>query len=157
MDHPEPMKLSSIRCFCDGVEFAMAQADGVIISTPTGSTAYSLSAGGPILFPGVSGIVMTMVCPHTLSARPIVFPAYSVLEFHVLLVLACLTYYQVPDQCPIARATVDGRHSVNLQAKEYVRVQQCKNPVPSVCVEDEDIDWVRSLVGVLKWNTRSGL
>ncbi|KAH3756906.1 NAD kinase [Pelomyxa schiedti] len=142
VDHPEHMRLSKLTCLCDQVEFAHVQADGVIICTPTGSTAYNLSAGGPLLHQSVNGITMTLLAPHTLASRPIIFPSHSVLEVHV------------PDDCPVARATIDGRPSIQLNTPDFVRVEQCPYPVPSVCKDDEDKDWVHSLVTVLSWNQR---
>lgn len=64
-----------MRVAVDGDEVGQYSADGIVISTPTGSTAYSLSAGGPIVVPGVDAIVVTAVAPHTLAVRPLVLPS----------------------------------------------------------------------------------
>ncbi len=67
----------------DGVTMYNQRADGVILSTPTGSTAYSLSANGPILYPSLAGLVLVPVAPQTLSNRPIVLPDTSVIEIEI--------------------------------------------------------------------------
>ena len=64
----------------DGKPFSSMRADGLIISSPTGSTAYNLSAGGPLLHPHVQGFIVTPICPHALTHRPIVLPAGKKLE-----------------------------------------------------------------------------
>jgi len=66
-----------IRVSVDGEELGPYSADGIVIASPTGSTAYSLSAGGPIVAPGVEAMILTPVCAHTLAVRPVVVPSES--------------------------------------------------------------------------------
>lgn len=75
-----------IRCtiWIDGKEIATTKADGLIISTPTGSTAYSLSAGGPIIQPYIPAVIIAPICPHTLSFRPMVISSDSVIRVQLL-------------------------------------------------------------------------
>jgi NAD+ kinase len=73
-------RIIKLRLEINGSEVAQIRADGLIISTPTGSTAYSLSAGGPIVTPKVNGIIITPICPHSLTFRPFVIPDHSVVK-----------------------------------------------------------------------------
>jgi NAD+ kinase len=87
-------------------------ADGVIVSTPTGSTAYSLSAGGPIVHPHVDVIVVTPICPHTLTARPVVVSG-----------TAAVTVQPIAGVDDV-RLTVDGQESFALETEERVVVRR---------------------------------
>jgi NAD+ kinase len=77
-------KMANVMIKVDGRTTSTFKGDGVIVSTPTGSTAYSLSAGGPILVPTVDAFVITPVAPHSLVQRPIVFSDKSICEISIV-------------------------------------------------------------------------
>jgi len=91
---------------------ATFRADGVIVSTPTGSTAYNLAANGPIVMPTVNALLVTPICPHLLTIRPIVTPGESTVSVHVV---------GVPNEIYL---TVDGQEAVPLQLDDYVHCQR---------------------------------
>lgn len=73
-------RLITFDVYCNGVKVQTCRADGMVSATPTGSTAYSLSAGGPVLDPTLESICLTPICPHTLNSRPVVFGGNSEIE-----------------------------------------------------------------------------
>jgi NAD+ kinase len=76
-------RLVTLALLVDGRHATTYNGDGVIVSTPTGSTAHSLAAGGPVLEPDIEGVVITPICPHTLTNRPLVLPAAAQIELYV--------------------------------------------------------------------------
>ena len=121
-------------------EYATAyRADGLIISTPTGSTAYSLSAGGPILFPTADAIVLTPICSHTLTNRPIVIPASHRIEVTV----------QSDQEIML---TVDGQVGVGLRERDIVQIVKAAAHIRLVRFPQKDFFSV--LRTKLKWGER---
>lgn len=84
ISHGKVSHLLEIEILCDGRSLGRYRADGFIVSTPTGSTAYSLAAGGPVLSPRLQGMCLTPICPHSLTARPIIVPDDSHIEIRYL-------------------------------------------------------------------------
>lgn len=107
-------------------EICSYRADGIIFSTSTGSTAYSLSAGGPVVEPTMDCIVFTPVCTHSLFSRPIVFSAESVLS----VTTSC------DDSCE-AIFTVDGQRSIKLNEGDAVRISRSQNPVKLIITNEK--------------------
>ncbi len=77
-------KMLSFDLFCNGIKTQNYRADGIIIATPSGSTAYSLSAGGPVVAPSLDCMIATPLCPHSLTSRPVVFDGNTVIEIRNL-------------------------------------------------------------------------
>src|SRR3954471_6948466 len=102
----------------DGDEVAQYSADGIIVSTPTGSTAYSMSAGGPIVVPTVDAIVVTAICPHTLAVRPLVLPATAV-----------VTIQPIPPWSDEVLASFDGQVGSPIHAGERLEVRRADRPI----------------------------
>lgn len=103
----------------NGVVVTTVHADGLIVATPTGSTAYSLSAGGPIVMPELEAFVLTPICPHTLTHRPLLFGASGEIEIHVR------SHEEV-------QLTIDGQEGTTLRADDVVRVRRSQHPVQLV-------------------------
>ena len=115
-------------------------ADGVILATPTGSTAYSMSAGGPIIVPSVQCIVVTPICPHSLAVRPMVVPADEVLTISSL------------DPDAQHQVTVDGQVERSLETAESVVVAREEKPVCLVRLPDQS--FFRTMRTKLNWAAR---
>jgi NAD+ kinase len=98
--------------FIDGENVATLKADGLIVSTPTGSTAYSLSAGGPIIHPQVPASVLTPICPHTLTYRPLIIPSDS--EIWIKLLTGVEEVY----------LTLDGQRGSGLVKNDTIKIRK---------------------------------
>jgi len=123
----------------DGRHATAYRADGLIISTPTGSTAYNLSAGGPILFPTMDAVVLTPIAPHTLSNRPIVLPGAQRIDVTL----------RVDQEVML---TMDGQVGVPLRERDVVEVQKARARIRLMRFEQKDFFSV--LRTKLKWGER---
>ena len=135
--------LASLECFCDDVHLTTVQADGIIFSTPTGSTAYSMAAGGSVVHPAVPAILVTPICPHVLSFRSMVFPDHVVLRCYV-----------PSDARSTACVYFDGKHRTELNRGDSVQIRMSAHPVPTINRADHSSDWLGSLKRNFNFNTR---
>lgn len=132
-------KMAELDLRCSGDWVATYKADGIIVATPTGSTAYSLAANGPIVFPTMHGMVLSPICPHTLTQRPIVIPDEMTAE--ILLMNDSQVYL-----------TLDGQKGQQLERGDRVRV--CASPDPVLLVRNPRIDFFGLLRAKLRWGER---
>jgi NAD+ kinase len=126
----------------DGLPFTTYRADGLIVATPTGSTAYSLSAGGPIVDPTVEVLLVSPISPHTLSNRPVVLRPDAVVRITI----------EPGQQDTIL--TVDGQEGTPLTGGDVVLVRRGREPVSLVRSPDRThYDVLRSKLG---WGSLQG-
>ena len=104
-------RLLNFNIYLNGKQLNAVRSDGLVVSTPTGSTAYSMSAGGPILDPGVAGIVLTPICPYSLSSRPLVIRDDSVIEIRDITCRENQVYL-----------TTDGKRSLEVSRGDRIRI-----------------------------------
>ncbi len=134
-------RMIDLQTWADGVEVTTYHGDGLIVATPTGSSAYSLSAGGPLLLPGIGAIVLTPICPHALTQRPIVLPETCRVEVEVL-----------DTRGGEVHLTVDGQVGCELQQGDRVEVRTSERPLRLLVPADRNrFEIMRSK---LRWGER---
>ncbi|KIV87668.1 hypothetical protein PV11_03199 [Exophiala sideris] len=140
---PNPT-MSTIELFGDEEHLTTVQADGICVATPTGSTAYNLAAGGSLCHPENPVILVTAICAHTLSFRPIILPDTIVLRLGV-------PY----DARSNSWASFDGRERIELFPGDYVTISASRYPFANVLPPGRrSEDWVNSISRTLQWNSR---
>lgn len=135
--------MTSLEVFGDREAVTTAEADGLIISTPSGSTAYSLSAGGSLVHPEIPGILISPICPHTLSFRPLIIPESIILRIGV-------PY----DARSTAWCSFDGKNRVELNKGDFITVTASRFPLPCIKNSATKNGWFERLSETLHWNER---
>ncbi|XWW92196.1 hypothetical protein V2A60_000119 [Cordyceps javanica] len=138
---PSPY-VSNLELYGDDELLTVVQADGCIFSTPTGSTAYSLSAGGSLVHPDIPAILLTPICPHTLSFRPMVLSDTMALRVAVPRTSRATAY-----------CAFDGKGRIELRQGDHVTITASQYPFPTVT--RTDTEWFDSVSRTLRWNTRA--
>jgi NAD+ kinase len=137
---PSPY-VSNLELYGDNELLTVVQADGCIFATPTGSTAYSLSAGGSLVHPDIPAILLTPICPHTLSFRPMVLSDTLLLRVSIPRHSRATAY-----------ASFDGKNRVELRQGDHITIAASQYPFPTVMKSGSE--WFESVSTSLKWNTR---
>jgi len=141
INHARSHRMLSCRVFADGRLVGKYKADGMITATPVGSTAYSLSAGGPIVEPGVESVVVTPICPHTLTSRPLVLPSDVHLEFE----------FPEDHRDPVSLST-DGQFKRELVHPERLLISRADFTIPFITFPDKN--YYQTLRRKMGWGRR---
>ena len=131
-------RLAQIETHIDGRYLTTYRADGLIIATPTGSTAYSLAAGGPVIHPAVPAIIMTPICPFTLTNRPLIIPDSS-----------RITLRLVKHSTDIM-LTFDGQRGLTIDDRDTIVVRQSQHPIHMIMEPDQS--YYDVLKAKLRWS-----
>jgi len=131
--------LAHIRTSIDAHFLTEYRADGLIVSTPTGSTAYSLAAGGPIVHPNVNSIVLTPICPFTLTNRPLIVP--DSVEIKI----------QLAEKSSNANMTFDGQVGRAISDQDSITICKGSHPIHVITLPDHD-DYFDLLKTKLRWS-----
>nr|XP_019049143.1 NADH kinase [Kwoniella bestiolae CBS 10118]OCF28073.1 NADH kinase [Kwoniella bestiolae CBS 10118] len=133
--------LTVVDAYFDGQHLTEAVADGILLSTPTGSTAYSLSAGGPISHPETDAFLLTPIAPRSLSFRTVILPGRGSVQLEI---------------SPLARSSaelsIDGKEVCLLNPKESVHITKSPYPIPCIERVGEESGWVRDINSLLQFN-----
>jgi len=132
-------RMAELEARCSGEYVTTFRADGVIVATPTGSTAYSLAANGPIMYPTMRGVIIAPICPHMLTQRPLVVPDDENIE--IILTNDTEVYL-----------TLDGQKGEPLSRGDRVQVKQSYNRV--LLVRNPNLDFFGILRAKLRWGER---
>ncbi|KAG8388979.1 hypothetical protein BUALT_Bualt02G0181500 [Buddleja alternifolia] len=135
--------LTNLECYCDNSFVTLVQGDGLILSTTSGSTAYSLAAGGSMVHPQVPGILFTPICPHSLSFRPLILPEHVTIRVVVPF-----------NSRSHAWVSFDGKDRKQLAPGDSLVCSMAPWPVPTACQGDSTSDFLRSIHDGLHWNLR---
>jgi len=130
-------RIVELKTTIDGRYLTHYRADGLIVATPTGSTAYNLSAGGPIMVPSAGAIILTPICPFTLANRPIILP------YHVTL---C-----IEPEAQIRRLTLTCDGQVGCALAPEDRIVISSDAIPVRCIKPPFVDYFEILRSKLKW------
>ncbi len=133
-------RIIDLETHIDGGYLATFKADGLILSTPTGSTAYSLAAGGPIVYPSLDSIIMNPICPHTLANRPLVLPDSS--EIKIILKSANQDVH----------ITLDGQEGMPLNGEDIVEVRKAGSHIH--LIKSSSKTYFELLRTKLRWGER---
>jgi NAD+ kinase len=135
-----PSRIVELETFVNGEVVTTYRADGLIVATPTGSTAYCLSAGGPIVYPSLPAVVLIPICPHTLTNRPLVLPDGARIEI-------------VPrSEGEEVHLTVDGQVDVGLRPGDVVAVRRSARTI--LLVKSPGLNYFELLRAKLRWGER---
>ena len=134
-------RVTSLSLFIDNQHVSDYKSDGIIISTPTGSTAYSLSSGGPIVQPDVFSIVITPIAPHSLTSRPLVLPSDVEVEFR----------FSKESENDL-KLIVDGQNIINFTKGSTVKLSQANHHLKFITFED--YNYYETLKNKMIWGKR---